>query len=161
MNFPKTFLLCIVLLVAALAEDKVIELKYKDFNNGKVTDKDGKVNGRWFIKFFAPWCPHCQRLAPEWSEMSTQLTEDVKVGGVDCTKEENLCTNYNVFSYPTIVYMEQGLGQIHYDGSRKAEDLRDWINEKKYLNESNTKKEVPKVKQIGGFEKLKKMFGFS
>lgn len=41
-------------------------------------------NVPWFIKFYAPWCPHCQSLAPTWVEMASQLRGQVNVGEVNC-----------------------------------------------------------------------------
>merc|ERR1719223_446433 len=28
------------------------------------------------VAFYAPWCPHCQRLAPAYDEVSASLTSD-------------------------------------------------------------------------------------
>lgn len=59
--------------------------------NGISLNLEGKqmreiASGRipWFIKFYAPWCPHCQRLAPTWKDMAAQLRNQVNVGEVNC-----------------------------------------------------------------------------
>ena len=41
-------------------------------------------NVPWFVKFYAPWCPHCKNLAPTWSEMASELRGQVNVGEVNC-----------------------------------------------------------------------------
>ena len=38
----------------------------------------------WFIKYYAPWCGHCQRLAPSWEQMAKELKRQVNVGEVNC-----------------------------------------------------------------------------
>lgn len=48
------------------------------------------------VKYFAPWCGHCKKLAPTWDELSEQglTTSDGKkvvVAKVDCTAEADIC----------------------------------------------------------------------
>ena len=53
-----------------------------DENFGKVV-QDGQV---WMIDFYATWCPHCQRLAPEWANAAKTAKAqgiDVHFGKVD------------------------------------------------------------------------------
>lgn len=63
-------------------------------------------NKDWFIKFYAPWCGHCQRLAPVWSEFNRLHHDEINVGLVDCTSEggQPLCSKMEVRGYPTLLF---------------------------------------------------------
>ena len=58
----------------------------------------------WFVKFYAPWCGHCQKLAPEWEKAAKALKGVVKFGAVDLADEKNkaLGSKYKVEGFPTI-----------------------------------------------------------
>ena len=62
--------------------------------------------GDTFIKFYAPWCGHCQKLAPVWDELAANFKEDkvAKVGKVDCTQHQAICQQHEVRGYPTLAY---------------------------------------------------------
>ena len=59
-----------------------------------------------FIKFYAPWCGHCQKLAPTWDELAKKFEEDetVKVAKLDCTNAESVCQENDIKGYPTLAY---------------------------------------------------------
>ncbi|GES98401.1 protein disulfide-isomerase domain [Rhizophagus clarus] len=82
--------------------------------------------GIWFIKFFAPWCTHCQRLAPTWEELGHELQYKVNVGKVDCTVDSGLCQRFNVQGYPTLKLLQSPDDIIEYKGSRQLSSLRDF-----------------------------------
>ena len=62
--------------------------------------------GDTFVKFYAPWCGHCQRLAPVWDELAKSFEGDgeVKIAKVDCDQHQSVCKEQEVRSYPTLAY---------------------------------------------------------
>lgn len=76
----------------------------------------------WFIKFYAPWCTHCQSLAPTWKSMAREMRGKLNVGEVNCDNEKRLCKDAKLRGYPTIMFF-QGGERVEYDGLRGFGDL--------------------------------------
>ncbi|XP_074577688.1 protein disulfide isomerase-like 2-3 [Curcuma longa] len=75
----------------------------------------------WIVEFFAPWCGHCKKLAPEWKKASNNLKGKVKLGHVDCDAEKSLMSRFGVQGFPTILVF--GLDKSNpypYEGLRTA-----------------------------------------
>ncbi|KAF1313367.1 Protein disulfide-isomerase domain, partial [Globisporangium splendens] len=80
------------------------------------------ADGVWFVKFYAPWCGHCQKLAPVFDALSVdpQITgADVRIAKVDCTTERSICERFSVQSYPTLKMVTAG-NFYDYAGARDA-----------------------------------------
>ncbi|CAG8491109.1 1600_t:CDS:10 [Rhizophagus irregularis] len=88
--------------------------------------------GIWFIKFFAPWCTHCQKLAPTWEELGHELQYKVNIGKVDCTADSGLCQRFKVQGYPTLKLLQSPNDIIEYKGSRQLSSLRDFAEKAAY-----------------------------
>lgn len=62
--------------------------------------ESGISSGVSFVKFFAPWCGHCKRLAPTWEELAAKFNDnpDIRIVKIDCTLDENkgICTSEEV-----------------------------------------------------------------
>ncbi|RCH93770.1 hypothetical protein CU097_010794 [Rhizopus azygosporus] len=76
----------------------------------------------WFIKFYAPWCGHCQTLAGEWVMAASRLKDKVNVGEVNCESNKDLCNEHKVTGLPTLKYFIHGTS-IQFHGERKADAL--------------------------------------
>ncbi|EMC93266.1 hypothetical protein BAUCODRAFT_36938 [Baudoinia panamericana UAMH 10762] len=76
----------------------------------------------WFVKFYAPWCGHCQAIAPNWSGMAKQMRGQLNIGEVNCDVEKRLCKDVKVKGYPTLLFFRGG-ERIEYDGLRGLGDL--------------------------------------
>ena len=68
----------------------------------------GSTTGPWFVKFYAPWCGHCVRLAPTWGELAHELHGKVNVAKVDCTANPVVCSRFGVRGYPTLKFFNDG-----------------------------------------------------
>ncbi|XP_074534587.1 protein disulfide-isomerase A3 [Halichoeres trimaculatus] len=75
------------------------------------------------VEFFAPWCGHCKRLAPEYEAAATRLKGTVALAKVDCTANSNTCSKYGVNGYPTLKIFRDGEEAGPYDGPRSADGI--------------------------------------
>eukprot|EP00930_Biecheleria_cincta_P100044 TRINITY_DN91649_c0_g1_i1.p1 TRINITY_DN91649_c0_g1~~TRINITY_DN91649_c0_g1_i1.p1 ORF type:complete len:328 (+),score=55.65 TRINITY_DN91649_c0_g1_i1:33-1016(+) len=97
---------------------EVLELTGSTFD-----ERVRKVSDRpWFVKFYAPWCGHCQRLAPLWEELDGKLRGDVSLAKVDATVEEGLASEWDVEGFPTLILIAGGKGH-RYKGRRTLESM--------------------------------------
>jgi thioredoxin domain-containing protein 5 len=90
--------------------------------------------GPAFVKFFAPWCGHCKKLAPVWKQLARHMQFKVTIAEVNCDEHQALCRTHSIQGYPTLVWfskLENGAEspQRHeYNGGRKLEQLRAFVD---------------------------------
>ncbi|GER55435.1 disulfide-isomerase-like protein [Striga asiatica] len=122
--------------VSAFADDVVV-LTEENFEN-----EVGKDRGA-LVEFYAPWCGHCKKLAPEFEKLgaSFKKAKSVLIGKVDCDDQKSLCSKYDVSGYPTIKWFPRGsLEHKKYEGGRTAEALAEFVN-----NEGGTNVKIASV----------------
>ncbi|XP_009778611.1 protein disulfide isomerase-like 1-3 [Nicotiana tabacum] len=87
-------------------------------------------NKHVMVEFYAPWCGHCQALAPEYAAAATELKgENVMLAKVDATEEAELAQKYDVQGYPAVFFFTDGLHKP-YNGERNKDAIVSWIKKK-------------------------------
>lgn len=104
----------------------------------KMLDSNGfkkamKSNMTSVVAFVAPWCGHCQRMAPEYSKAAEALQPMVPLYAVDCDQDSNkrLCSEQGVQGFPTVKLFPRGSQSkpVSYDsGQRTAESFFYWAS---------------------------------
>uniref|UniRef100_A0A8C6YDJ1 Protein disulfide-isomerase A3 n=1 Tax=Naja naja TaxID=35670 RepID=A0A8C6YDJ1_NAJNA len=114
-----TLLLALLLAAAAwpARASDVLELSDDDFDSG-LADRNVAL-----VEFYAPWCGHCKRLAPEYEAAATRLKGIVPLVKVDCTANSETCNKYGVSGYPTLKIFRNGEESGAYDGPRTADGI--------------------------------------
>lgn len=75
------------------------------------------ANSLWLLKFYAPWCGHCKKMAPMLDAVAPKLKGSMAIGKIDCTTSKKLCTKYEVRGYPTMKFALDG-DVYDYPGNR-------------------------------------------
>lgn len=96
------------------------------------TEHDAIVNSKKdvFVKYYAPWCGHCKRLAPIFEELSGLYeNKDVIIAELDHTLND--IEGVEIEGYPTLVlFPADGSDPIYYEDARSLEAMADFIKEK-------------------------------
>lgn len=76
------------------------------------------------VKFYAPWCGHCKRMAADYEQAAKTLAdadESVGLAEVDCTRHKDVCQRFGVRGYPTLKTFVNGEEGERYSGKRSSE----------------------------------------
>lgn len=61
-----------------------------------------------FVKFYAPWCGHCKKLAPIWSEIGKELNASGSLTIAKFDATENEADGVDVQGFPTLIFYKKG-----------------------------------------------------
>ncbi|XP_013395942.1 dnaJ homolog subfamily C member 10 [Lingula anatina] len=112
--------------VAAFAKDSastpVRMLGPTDFPSPVISSREP-----WIVDFFAPWCPPCMKLLPEFRKASKTM-RSINFGTVDCTIHSQLCHTYNIRSYPTTIFYNQST-PFQFHGHHNAHSIKEFLQD--------------------------------
>lgn len=114
-----------LLFISSVFADDVVVLTEDNFEKEVGQDRAA------LVEFYAPWCGHCKRLAPEYEQLgaSFKKAKSVFIGKVDCDDQKSLCGKYDIQGYPTLKWFPKGsLDPKKYEGARTAEALTEFVN---------------------------------
>ena len=113
------------LVFVSVSADDVVVLTEDNFEKEVGQDRGA------LVEFYAPWCGHCKKLAPEYEKLGSSFkkAKSVLIGKVDCDEHKSVCSKYGVSGYPTIQWFPKGsLEPKKYEGPRTAESLAEFVN---------------------------------
>ncbi|KNB42381.1 protein disulfide-isomerase, partial [Blastocystis sp. subtype 4] len=120
-------LLIFALAFAEFAEnDGVLVLNDDNF------DEAIKQHESLLVKFYAPWCGHCKKLAPEYAAAAKELKElnpPLYLAEVDATACPKLSKRFAIKGYPTLKFFKNG-NAVDYDSGRSKEDIVNYMKKK-------------------------------
>jgi len=107
-------------------------------------------NDNTLVKFYAPWCGHCKKMAPDYISASDKADVEgkVKFAEVDVTEENELGSEFEIRGFPTLKYFSKG-EVFDYEGGRSEQDLLNYV-------ELMTTDPVVSVSSVDEAKKLKK-----
>lgn len=100
---------------------------------GKTFDtivKDDRKNV--MIEFYAPWCGHCQQLAPTYEKLGAKYkaNDSVVVAKMDASANEVPDSSYKVEGFPTLLFKPAGAASpLEYQGDRELDALAKFIDQ--------------------------------
>ena len=99
--------------------DSAVPWQLKSIDNKKVSG---------LVLFYAPWCPHCKVVAPEW-EKAGKMSGFCDFYAFNCEKNKNHVMKIKedmpelIQGYPSIIYYENGVPGEAYVDPRDAKSF--------------------------------------
>lgn len=115
--------------------DEPVKVIVGDNFDQEVINNDKHV----LLEAYAPWCGHCKKLEPIYTELATKLAAfpDIVIAKMDATANEH--SSLNVKGFPTIKFFKKGSNgvAIDFEGDRTLEGFLKFLEKQTGLNLSS------------------------
>lgn len=95
----------------------------KDNYKKEVLDTDKTI----LIDFWASWCGPCKMLSPIIDEVSNEVSDNIKICKVNIDEQQDLATQFQIMSIPTLVIIKNGQVVNNSVGVRSKEEILEML----------------------------------
>ncbi|KAJ9673595.1 hypothetical protein PVL29_023264 [Vitis rotundifolia] len=109
------------------AKEFVLTLTHSNFSD--IVSKHDFI----VVEFYAPWCGHCKKLAPEYEKAASILSSHdppVILAKVDANDEANkeLASEFDIRGFPTLkIFRNGGKSIVDFKGPREADGIVEYL----------------------------------
>jgi len=148
----KSFVLSLLFCILALSfaqESDVIELNSDNFDT--VIAEHPVI----LVEFYAPWCGHCKKLAPEYEKAATALKGIAPIAKLDADNGDNrpFASRYGIQGFPTIKLFRNGQVEQDFQGERSAAGIVSYMK-KQVLPAVSPLSSVEEVNEFSGKDRV-------
>ena len=88
-------------------------------------------NNPAMVLYYAPWCPHCKDIMPDWAKLEKQCKKNnmnVDIKKINTDEEPEIAEEKEVNAFPDIRF-EKGEDSVQYEGERNVEGFMSFCKE--------------------------------
>lgn len=79
------------------------------------------------VDFWAPWCGPCKAFAPVFAQLAPTYASRVRFAKVNTEEEQQIASNYQIRSIPTLALFKQGKELDRVSGALPPAQLQAWL----------------------------------
>ena len=80
------------------------------------------------VDFWAPWCPPCRQMGPEFAKAATQLAPNFMLAKLDTQASPNASAPFDITGIPCMIAFRNGKEFARQSGGMTAEQIIQWVN---------------------------------